>query len=118
MGFNTWSCKGLGTAEPLTLFSLKLEQGLASYVIYVLQNTRHQGSMVYNPGAATIYRPSKKLEKRVKNVLTKPSFGVILAERPQEGAAAEGRAAKTFPEIGKVFVDKIPSACYYIQAAP
>ena len=49
VGFNTWSCKGLGTAERLTLFSLKLEQRLASYFIYVLQNTQHQGSMVYNP---------------------------------------------------------------------
>ena len=50
--------------------------------------------------------------------MTKPPFGVILAERPQKGAAAEGRAAKTFPEIGKVFIDKRPSVCYIIQAAP
>ena len=48
VGFNTWSCKGLGTAERLTHFSLKLEQGLASYFISVLQNIRYQSSMVYN----------------------------------------------------------------------
>ena len=35
-------------------------------------------------------------EKREKNVLTKPLFGGILAERPQEGRSGGGKSGKKF----------------------
>jgi hypothetical protein len=60
----------------------------------------------------------KLFEKRIKNVLTKRSFGDILTERREKAQRRREERQKVFPEIGKLFVDKSPSACYYIQAAP